>query len=217
MRIANAQRIDGHRDTLEQAGQIIAFELGGIIDSVAEQNDGSRWISAQPAALGHGRQGVEERGLSVRGNRGQRIRNRRRLVGEGNHLARFRFGKDPERKVISGLTMGQQRADRGAGGVHLAGQAHRSGAVEQDRERHRRVLRPLEHVAAYGLAVHEEPHLPRAQIGERSSLRPDGREGNHHVADGDRLIEDALGLEHAGRQGQRSKPSSCHRAHNVCR
>ena len=217
-RIADAQRVDRDRLALEQLRQIGAAELRRVIDAVAEQDDRSRGVFAETAALGHRGQRVEERRLAERGNCRQRVGDVARSFRKRNQLAGLRFGEDEEREIIAAPPMREQCADRRARCIHLSGQTHRARSVEQDREGHRRVFRFLEHVARHAPAVDEQAHFTASQISDGNAFFAEDGEGDHDVADRHRLFDpgDILGERDTRHHRQTRKKPSRHAVQNAC-
>ena len=136
-----------------------------------------------------------------------------RILGERRDFDRLRLRENVQREIVAGTAMADERADRRERRIHLPRQRHRAGAVEQDRERHRRVLRLLEHVAAHRRAVHRQIDLGIAQVGDRTSVIAEDRERDHHVADGDRLRHRRDHALRERRQGEKQRGAGEYPAH----
>ena len=190
-----------------------------VVDPVRQEDDRARAVLAEERPVRHLREGVEERGVAG-GLHGVDGREEPRRVGrERDLLAHGARREDVEGEVVAGEPLLDEGAHGGLGALHLPDEAHRAGAVEEDRERDGRVVAPREEIGHDGLAVDEERDVLFLEVLDGLAPQVGEDEGHHYVAHGHRTgsscrrgdLRRQPGARHqGGRKEYRKKRKSLH-------
>jgi len=131
---AQSDGVDGHVDAFEEGREVVAGELGRVVDPVGEKDDGARAVFSEKGLVGHLRERIEERGPAERLHGVHGRDDARRVLGERDDLSHRTLGEDEEREVVAGNLLLHESAHGGASACEFSGQAHRPRPVEENRE-----------------------------------------------------------------------------------